>query len=238
MKFINPETKDIYEIDRDGKEWTCVKTNLENQSMDYVNDFKAQDEEGKALEKLIIYAQDKNLIPLFVHEIIENKDLTLQGTIDKHKMWKTVSSDRLIEILQEYVKCTEEIEILEGTMVDTVKSTRAKYNADIINLQKQQKKLMPMIEHEGELAEVDASWERYAKINVMVLIDRETNQAIKIRPMDHHETEPDVFDDAGPDLDDMAPDKEGGVDFKPPSVQQDVNIVDGTVEIPFEDNGE
>ncbi|MHC4322608.1 MAG: hypothetical protein ACYST3_10075, partial [Planctomycetota bacterium] len=105
-----------------------------------------------------IYARDKGLIPLFIHEKNKVDGPTLQGTPKKQKVARALPQDRLLKTCREFIGYSEEIEQLHADQKVAVKATQTNYQKQINDIDDKMKELRPVVTSGDEMIETDAFW--------------------------------------------------------------------------------
>jgi hypothetical protein len=180
MKFIDKKGA-VYSVIPDNDFFIAIKEN-EN-DINLIKEIDAHEQKTVVEAELFNYAKENFLIPAFAAEIRDSTSLVFQGEVFQDKDAIKLTSDEIVEKVQQYFELKKNIDELVSERDAELKDIKKDYNDKIADREDTMSSLEPIVLTGLEAVEVDVSWERDVESEMMVLIRRDTLKAIKCRPM-------------------------------------------------------
>lgn len=196
VKYIKPKTGLLYtayQCEEDGV--TGYRQGIEEvEGYTEIDKSVFTTEPLNAEKYMLNYANDNNLIPASIKRIVDDPKLTFQGEIVEAKDYKKLSADDLQERIQEYIALKDEAEEMADSLTAELKRVKEEYARDIGHNEKKMQELEPIFRSGCEAETCEASWERDAAAEKMILVRRDNLRILQIREMTADEKHPDIFD--------------------------------------------
>ncbi len=192
MKFINPEKGRSLLVDINEESGVVEEYNKKGSKVNSI-DLEGTPEEMTA--KALVMAESAGFIPEIMIKVKEDIRV-LQGSPFPHTAQVKISQDERVSRAREYFEIQEAIGQVEADGKADIDKIKKDVSSQVSKKTARQKELMPSVISGYEQSTFDASWERDVENGMMIMVRQSDLVALQIRPMDEHEQQLDLVNDA------------------------------------------
>lgn len=138
---------------------------------------------------LLKFAQEKKYVPVAVKALSDGKDTLLQGEISDAYDFTVLSDEDFNAKAKEYLDLEVQVANAEADQAKEIKRIKEEYGGEIKMGNELLDDLRPVLNSGCEREKVEASWERDAEAEMMILVRRDNLKPLQIREMTAEEKE-------------------------------------------------